>query len=80
MNTRIKLLIYLLALLSILTVNIYIPAIPTLQHTFATTKAHISLTVSFYMLGLAIGIPLYGAIADHIKTSKVLIFGLTLYI
>ncbi|WP_440994420.1 MFS transporter [Cysteiniphilum litorale] len=80
MNTRIKLLIYLLALLSILTVNIYIPAIPTLQQTFATTKAHISLTVSFYMLGLAIGIPLYGAIADHIKTSKVLIFGLTLYI
>ncbi|WP_440617122.1 MFS transporter [Cysteiniphilum sp. 6C5] len=80
MNTRIKSLIYLLALLSILTVNIYVPAIPTLQQTFATTKAHISLTVSFYMLGLAIGIPLYGAIADHIKTSKVLIFGLTLYI
>ncbi|WP_440683841.1 MFS transporter [Cysteiniphilum halobium] len=80
MSIRIKLLIYLLALLSILTVNIYIPAIPTLQQVFATTKAHISLTVSFYMLGLAIGIPLYGAIADHIKTSKVLIFGLTLYI
>lgn len=80
MNMRTKIFIYLLALLSILTVNVYLPAMPMLQQAFSATKSNISLTVSFYMLGLAIGIPLYGAIADHIKTSKVLIFGLGLYI
>lgn len=77
---RIKLLIYLLAALSLLTVNIYLPATSTLQTFFLTTKSNISLSISFYMLGLAIGIPVYGALADHIKATKVLIFGLVLYI
>ena len=77
---RTKILVYLLALLSILTVNVYLPAMPMLQHVFSATNSNMSLTVSFYMLGLAIGIPLYGAISDHIKTSQVLIFGLGLYI
>jgi hypothetical protein len=40
MQKQAKLLIYLLALLSILTVNIYLPAIPALQASFMTTKAH----------------------------------------
>ncbi|QEO57794.1 MULTISPECIES: MFS transporter [Francisella] len=80
MSKNIKTLIYTLAFLSILTANIYLPAMPILQHIFSTTKASMSLTISFYMLGLAIGIPIYGALSDHIKTSKVLAFGLILYI
>ncbi|AJI57439.1 putative membrane protein [Francisella philomiragia] len=56
MSKNIKTLIYTLAFLSILTANIYLPAMPILQHIFSTTKASMSLTISFYMLGLAIGI------------------------
>lgn len=80
MNAKIKILIYTLAFLSILTANIYLPAMPVLQHIFETTKSTMGLTVSFYMLGLAIGIPVYGTLSDHIKTSKVLAIGLILYI
>ncbi|AXA34603.1 MFS transporter [Francisella adeliensis] len=80
MNIKIKTLIYTLAFLSILTANIYLPAIPVLQHVFITTKSSMGLTISFYMLGLAIGIPIYGTLSDYIKTSKVLAVGLTLYI
>lgn len=80
MSKNIKVLTYTLAFLSILTANVYLPAMPVLQHVFATTKASMGLTVSFYMLGLAIGIPVYGTLSDHIKTSKVLAFGLALYI
>lgn len=80
MNIKIKTLIYILAFLSILTANIYLPAIPVLQHVFITTKSSMGLTISFYMLGLAIGIPIYGTLSDYIKTSKVLAVGLTLYI
>ncbi|MED7787858.1 MFS transporter [Francisella sp. 19X1-34] len=80
MSKNIRVLTYTLAFLSILTANVYLPAMPVLQHAFATTKASMGLTVSFYMLGLAIGIPVYGTLSDHIKTSKVLAFGLALYI
>lgn len=80
MQKKAKLLIYLLALLSILTVNIYLPAIPSLQATFMTTKAYMGMTISLYMLGLAIGIPTYGALSDHINPKNILGFGLLIYI
>lgn len=80
MQKQVKILIYLLALLSILTVNIYLPAIPYLQTAFMTTKAYMGMTISLYMLGLAIGIPTYGALADHINPKKILGFGLIIYI
>ncbi|MBK2124189.1 MFS transporter [Fangia hongkongensis] len=76
----IRYLIYLLALLSILTVNIYLPAMPILQHLFHAAKSEIALTVGFYMLGLAIGIPLYGALSDHLSLKKVLLTGISLFI
>ncbi|WP_119342846.1 MFS transporter [Facilibium subflavum] len=77
---KIKLLIYLLALLSILSVNIYLPAMPVLQSILHTSKANIGLTISFYMLGLAIGIPFYGAVSDHVPLKKVIAFGIILFI
>ena len=70
MKDPVKPLIYLLALLSILTVNIYLPAIPALQVSFMTTKASMGMTINLYMLGLAIGIPTYGALSDHISQKK----------
>ncbi|WP_224732664.1 MFS transporter [Francisella sp. SYW-9] len=75
-----KILIYLLALLSMLTVNIYLPAIPSLQASFITTKAYMGMTISLYMLGLAIGIPIYGALSDHINPKKILSLGIIIYI
>ncbi|MED7789231.1 MFS transporter [Francisella sp. 19X1-34] len=63
-----------------LTVNIYLPAIPALQASFMTTKAYMGMTISLYMLGLAIGIPTYGALSDHINPKKILGFGLAIYL
>lgn len=80
MKNPVKPLIYLLALLSMLTVNIYLPAIPALQASFMTTKAYMGMTISLYMLGLAIGIPTYGALSDHISPKKILSLGIIIYI
>jgi len=77
---RVRLFIFLMATLSILTVNIYLPALPLLERALHTNNYSIGLTVSFYMLGLAIGIPLYGAISDHITKHKVLVSGLVIFI
>jgi MFS family permease len=38
------------------------------------------MTISLYMLGLAIGIPTYGALSDHINPKKILGFGLVIYL
>ena len=47
-----------------LTIDTYTPSLPKVQHDFGTTTSEIQLTLSFAMIGLALGQFLFGPISD----------------
>lgn len=62
-----------------LSIDLYLPALPTIQADLDATEAETQLTLSAYFLGLALGQLIYGPVADRIGRRKPLFFGLALY-
>lgn len=62
-----------------LSIDLYLPALPTIQSHLGATEAEAQLTLSAYFLGLALGQLFYGPISDRIGRRKPLFFGLALY-
>lgn len=63
-----------------LTTDIYLPAMPTLQHDFVTSAARVQLTLATYFVGFALGQAFWGPIADRYGRRLPLVLGMTLYI
>jgi DHA1 family bicyclomycin/chloramphenicol resistance-like MFS transporter len=75
--------IFLLGLLSVVTpfaIDMYLPAFSRMAGDFKTTTAVISLSLSSYFIGFAIGQILYGPLLDRFGRKRPLYFGLILYI
>src|ERR1700761_9679623 len=75
--------IFLLGLLSVVTpfaIDMYLPAFSRMAGDFKTTTAVISLSLSSYFIGFAIGQILYGPLLDRFGRKKTLYTGLILYI
>ncbi len=62
-----------------MTIDMYLPGLPTLQAHFGVDTAAVQLTLSIYFIGLATGQLLYGPIADRYGRRKPLLTGLALY-
>ena len=62
-----------------MSIDLYLPALPTLQQALGGTAAQGQLTLSVYFLGLAMGQLIYGPVSDRIGRRKPLYFGLALY-
>ncbi|TPG56892.1 Bcr/CflA family efflux MFS transporter [Roseomonas nepalensis] len=58
---------------------IFVPALPQAAEVLGGSAGAMQLTVSLYVLGLAIGQPFYGPLADRFGRRPVLVAGLTLY-
>jgi MFS transporter, DHA1 family, multidrug resistance protein len=58
--------------------NILVPAIPGLVTKFATDAAHVQLTVSLYLMGLAVAQLVFGPLSDRFGRRPVVIAGLAL--
>jgi DHA1 family bicyclomycin/chloramphenicol resistance-like MFS transporter len=58
--------------------NILVPAIPGLVDKFATDAAHVQLTVSLYLMGLAVAQLVFGPLSDRFGRRPVVIAGLAL--
>jgi DHA1 family bicyclomycin/chloramphenicol resistance-like MFS transporter len=58
--------------------NILVPATPALVTKFATDAAHVQLTVSLYILGLAVAQLFFGPLSDRFGRRPVVIAGLAL--
>ncbi|MBU0789175.1 MAG: multidrug effflux MFS transporter [Gammaproteobacteria bacterium] len=62
-----------------MSIDLYLPALPTLQQALGGTAAQGQFTLSVYFLGLAMGQLIYGPVSDRIGRRKPLYFGLALY-
>lgn len=70
----------ILAAFGPMSIDMYLPAMPTLQAEFATTTSHVQLTLSAFTLGFAVGQLFYGAASDRFGRRTVLMSGIVLYV
>jgi MFS transporter, DHA1 family, multidrug resistance protein len=64
--------------MSSLSLNILVPAIPSMVAKFATEPANVQLTVSLYLMGLAFAQLVFGPLSDRFGRRPVLLAGLSL--
>jgi MFS transporter, DHA1 family, multidrug resistance protein len=64
--------------ISSLSLNILVPAIPSLVAKFATEPANVQLTVSLYLMGLAFAQLVFGPLSDRFGRRPVVLAGLAL--
>jgi DHA1 family bicyclomycin/chloramphenicol resistance-like MFS transporter len=78
-----KLIILILGALSTvspLSIDMYLPAFSQIAIAMHTTVAKISLSVSSYFIGLAVGQLIYGPLLDRFGRKKPLYFGLVMFV
>lgn len=76
-------LILTLGILNALTpfsIDLYLPAFPEIARDLGTAVARMSLTVSVYFIGFALGQIFYGPLLDRFGRKRPIYFGLTLYV
>ncbi len=69
-----------LATVSPFAIDLYLPAFSELARKYSTTTAQVSLTVSSYFIGMAIGQILYGPLLDRFGRKMPLYAGLVIFI
>ena len=62
-----------------MSIDMYLPAFPALQATFATDAAAVQRTLSVFFIGLALGQLFYGPLSDRYGRRLPLLVGLALY-
>jgi DHA1 family bicyclomycin/chloramphenicol resistance-like MFS transporter len=78
-----RLIIWILGALATVTpfaIDFYLPAFTEIATDFSTTASTISLSVSSYFIGMAIGQILYGPLLDRFGRKPPLYFGLVIFI
>ncbi|ARJ50792.1 multidrug effflux MFS transporter [Staphylococcus lutrae] len=63
-----------------LSIDMYLPALPEVKNALNTTTANVQLTLTFFMVGLAVGNIVAGTVSDSTGRKKPLMFSLVLYI
>jgi MFS transporter, DHA1 family, multidrug resistance protein len=64
--------------MSSLSLNILVPAIPSMAAKFATDPANVQLTISLYLMGLAVAQLVFGPLSDRFGRRPVVLLGLAL--
>jgi MFS transporter, DHA1 family, multidrug resistance protein len=78
-NLQIILILGALSTVSPFSIDMYLPAFPQIAHDLGTTPAQISLSVSGYFIGLALGQLFYGPLLDRFGRKPPLYAGLSLF-
>lgn len=73
------LLLSLFTALDALAIDIYLPAFPLLAESLSTTPGNIQLTLSVFLIGLAIGQGIYGPLLDRFGRRKPLLIGIAIF-
>lgn len=69
-----------LAMAPSISIDMSLPALPTLVATFATTPDAVQLTLSLFILGYAVGQLFYGPLSDRFGRRPILLIGLSFYV
>src|SRR5215469_1165665 len=78
-DLRIIFILGALSTVSPFSIDMYLPAFPQIAHDLGTTPAQISLSVSGYFIGLALGQLFYGPLLDRFGHKRPLYAGLSLF-
>ncbi len=70
--------IFILAVVE-MTTDLYVPVLPHLMTLFNTQASSVQLTISLHLLGLGLGQPIVGCLADSLGYRKALFIGLALF-
>lgn len=76
-------LIFILGFISMLmplSIDMYLPSMPTIANKFNVADSTVQLTISFYLLGFSLGQLLFGPLTDSYGRRKVLTAGLIIFI
>lgn len=76
---RLALILGTLAAFGPLSIDMYLPALPTIATEFAVTTAAVQQTLSAFFIGLAVGQLFYGPISDRWGRRAPLLFGCAMY-
>jgi DHA1 family bicyclomycin/chloramphenicol resistance-like MFS transporter len=60
-------------------IDMYLPALPTLERHFEASPAEVQLTLAAFFIGFALGQAFYGPVADRFGRRPPLLFGLVLF-
>jgi DHA1 family bicyclomycin/chloramphenicol resistance-like MFS transporter len=63
-----------------LTMDLYLPALPQMADTFATSQAMINLTLAAYMVAFAVGMLFWGPLSERTGRKPILFLALAIYI
>ncbi len=78
-----NLLIFLIGCIAALgpfTIDMYLPAFPSLAKDFNTSEKNIALTLSTYFIGISLGQLIYGPLIDRFGRKRPLLIGLVIYL
>jgi DHA1 family bicyclomycin/chloramphenicol resistance-like MFS transporter len=70
----------LLAMIGPLSTDMYLPALPAIATDYHTTASHVQLSLTLFLLGLALGQLVYGPISDMYGRRIPLLIGLIVYV
>lgn len=79
-STEIIILLGALTAFAPLSVDMYLPSLPSLAVAFSAAPGHVQLSLASFFLGLAIGQAFYGPISDRFGRKRPLYFGLVLFV
>jgi DHA1 family bicyclomycin/chloramphenicol resistance-like MFS transporter len=77
--TKLALILGTLSAFGPLSIDMYLPGLPTIAREFSVATAVVQQTLAAFFIGLALGQLFYGPISDRIGRRIPLIFGCTLY-
>lgn len=69
-----------LSMLGFLATDMYLPAFETIRGEFETSQTLIGLSLSIFLLGMALGQLVYGPLSDRVGRKKVLLGGISIFI
>ncbi len=63
-----------------ITIDLYLPTLPSIGHAFAASPATVQLTLSTFFIGMAIGQLFYGPASDRFGRRPAILFGCAVYV
>lgn len=63
-----------------LSIDMYLPSLPTIAHALSAPESRIQLSVGGFLVGFSVSMLLYGPLSDHYGRRPVLLVGLSLYV